>query len=183
MNCREPNFGSLYLTTWLNTGALRQRKPANRPVATARTTTTGNGEVTCQLLKYWKHVFRHPGALSCTVPIKFSLGQRYWGTSVSHSIRAGRSLIRYFRGARNGRLGCALWTRHGFARGHAPLGHGHVRFADGPVDFAGPRWSFEAVGQQIALQSQAVGPDAFQRCDVFHLEFVEFALRIQNSRI
>src|SRR5258708_2070900 len=30
---------------------------------------------------------RHPDALSSTVPIGFSLGQRYQGTSVSHSIR------------------------------------------------------------------------------------------------
>src|SRR6266446_1415410 len=29
-------------------------------------------------------------ALSCTVPTGFSFGQRYWGTSVSHSIREER---------------------------------------------------------------------------------------------
>jgi len=35
-----------------------------------------------------KYLRRHPDALSCTVPTGFYFGQRYWGTSVSHSIRS-----------------------------------------------------------------------------------------------
>jgi hypothetical protein len=36
-----------------------------------------------------RYIRRHPGALRSKVSGRFSVGQRYWGTSVSDSIRGG----------------------------------------------------------------------------------------------
>ncbi len=44
-----------------------------------------------------------------------------------------------------------LRARQGLPRGHHALRHRHIRFADGTIDFAGPRGGFEAVRKQITL--------------------------------
>src|SRR5258708_16999010 len=58
-----------------------------------------------------RHSRAHPCALSSTVPGKFSIGQRYWGTSVSHSPSAGSAAPKS--------LVFLIW--HGPTRGQHPL--------------------------------------------------------------
>jgi hypothetical protein len=69
---------------------------------------------------------------------------------------AGRGKRRQSRRTPHG-----LGARDGFAGGHVAFGRGDVGFADGAIDFAGACGGFETVGQQVALQGEAVGPDAF----------------------
>lgn len=80
-----------------------------------------------------------------TVLTKFSVGQRYRGTSVSHSTRSKAERNRYF--SPTGSAGLTLGARHRFAGGHAALRHWDVGLADGAVNLGGPGWSFQAVRQ------------------------------------
>src|SRR2546430_7248425 len=95
---------------------------------------------------------RRPGHLSCTVPTGFSFGQRYWGTSVSHSIRSERPPEWPFRWPLWQRLRLRaptdeLGVAHRFPGRHGAFRHRHIRFADRTIDFAGPCGCFESIGK------------------------------------
>src|SRR5207302_9321716 len=76
-----------------------------------------------------------------------------------------------------------LGVAHRFPWRHGAFRHRNVGFADRTIDFAGPCGRFEPIRQQIALQRNAVGPNALERRDVFDLQFVELPLRVQDARI
>src|SRR5882724_5015515 len=80
-------------------------------------------------------------------------------------------------------FGVCLRLPHGFAGRHRSFRHRHVGFAHGPVHLAGSRWRLQPVRQQIALQRNAVGPNALKRRDVFDLQYVKFPLRVEHPRI
>jgi len=66
----------------------------------------------------WTRIHGHPGALLGTVTSGISIGQRYWGTSVSHSI-LGCLVGKSFGGKRLAAVAAGILV-DGYFAGSAP---------------------------------------------------------------